>query len=406
MSGQDDGARAEAREREAIVIGAGPAGLAAAAMLRRAGVDTLVVERSEAVAASWRAHYDRLHLHTVRWLSHLPGLRFSRRHGRWVPRDGVVRYLEAYVRHHGLEVRTGTKVERLEREGERWVLRTPAGDLRARHVVVATGYNHTPHLPDWPGMDEFEGELLHASRYRNAEPYRGRDVLVVGTGNTGAEIAVDLVEGGAGRVRIAVRTPPNVVLRELNGVPSQVTGLLMRRLPPRVADALSAPVTRAAVGDLTPYGLAEPEVGPFTRVRRDDVVPIIDVGLIDLLRAGRVTAVAGVEGFRGREVLLADGSAIEPDAVVAATGYTRGLDALVGHLGLVGEKGRPVVRGGRTHPNAPGLRFIGYTNPISGMFRELGIEARRIARAVRRELRSGEPAPAAAERPLAGAGAA
>src|SRR5205085_5232233 len=130
--------------------------------------------------------------------------------GRRVSRDGVVRYLESYVRHHGLDVRTGVEVQRVERsdDGEEWLLGTPDSTLHARYVVVATGYNHTPVLPDWPGRDGFSGDLIHGQDYRNPEPYAGRDVLVIGSGNTGAEIAVDLVEGGAARVRVAVRTPP------------------------------------------------------------------------------------------------------------------------------------------------------------------------------------------------------
>src|SRR5207248_4216280 len=171
------------------------------------------------------------------------------KHGRWVSRDGVVRYLEGYVRHLGLEVRTGVEVQRLGRsdDGEEWLIRTPDGTLRARYVVVATGYNHTPVLPDWPGSDSFTGELIHGQDYRNPEPYVGRDVLVVGSGNTGAEIAVDLVEGGAARVRMAVRTPPNVFLREANGLPAQVTGVMMRRLPLGVSDAIAGAVAKAAV---------------------------------------------------------------------------------------------------------------------------------------------------------------
>src|SRR4051794_32849900 len=110
-------------------------------MLRRRGVDAVVVDRADSVGASWRRHYDRLHLHTVRWLSHLPGYRLSRRHGRWVSRDGVIRYLEGYARHHELDLMLGTAVERVDRDpaGDGFVVRTSRGDLRARNVVVATG---------------------------------------------------------------------------------------------------------------------------------------------------------------------------------------------------------------------------------------------------------------------------
>jgi len=391
-----------AEQRDAVVIGAGPAGLAAAAMLRREGVDALVLERSDDVGASWRNHYERLHLHTVRWLSNLPGYRFSRSHGRWVSRDGVVRYLEGYVRHHRLEVRTGAAVERIERTADGWLLTTPGGQLATPEVVVATGFNHTPFIADFPGKEGYERELLHAASYRNAEPYRGRDVLVVGSGNTGAEIAVDLAEGGAGRVRLAVRTPPNIVRRQLNGVPNQVTGVLMRRFPPKVVDTIAARIQRLTVPDMSARGLPRASRGLYTRVIEDGVIPIIDVGLIDAVQSGQVEVVPGLAGFDGREVLLDGGGRIEPEAVIVATGYRRGLEPLVGHLGLIGPQGKPVVHGAATSPAAPGLRFIGYSNPISGMFREIAIDSRKIARAVKRELAgrlSSPPPPVASHTP-------
>jgi putative flavoprotein involved in K+ transport len=368
---------------EAVVIGAGPGGLAAAAMLRRAGVDdTIVVERADSVAASWRQHYDRLHLHTVRWLSNLPGYRIPRPYGKWVARDDVIRYLEDYAARHELDIRFGTEVYRIDRADGNWSLKTSRGEIQGRFAVVATGHNHTPHLPNWPGRDDFAGDLIHASAYRNAEPYRGRDVVVVGSGNTGAEIAIDLAEGGARRVRLSVRTPPHVVLREAFGVPTLALGVLMRRMPPKLVDAVAGVMGRLTVGDLSPYGLPKPERGLYTRLLEDDAIPLIDVGLIDCLKRGEVDVVAGVERFDGSDVVLADGSRLAPDVVIAATGYLRGLEPLVGHLGVLGPTGRPRVVGAATHPGAPRLYFTGYTNPISGMFRELNIDARRIAKAV------------------------
>ncbi|MEA2412683.1 MAG: putative flavoprotein involved in transport [Thermoleophilaceae bacterium] len=371
-------------KRDAAVIGAGPAGLGTAAMLRKRGVDVVTIDRADAVGSSWRGHYDRLHLHTVRWLSHLPGLRIPRESGRWVHRDGVIEYLERYVSHHELDLMLGTEVTGLSRTNGSWSVETSKGPVEAHSVVVATGYNHTPFMPDYPGRDGFEGELLHASQYRNAEPYRGRDVLVVGSGNTGAEIAVDLVEGGARRVRLAVRTPPNIVRRQVGGTPNQVLAVALRRMPPRFVDGLVRQVQRFVVGDLSAYGLPRPERGVYTRVIEDDVIPIIDVGLIDCVKKRQVEIVGALLGFEGADVVLAGRERIRPEAVIVATGYRRGLERLVGGLGVLDERGKPVVNGARTPPGAPGLYFTGYTNPISGMFRELNIDARRIARAIAR----------------------
>jgi putative flavoprotein involved in K+ transport len=372
------------QQTETLVVGAGPAGLAAGAMLRRHGVEPLLVDQAGAVGDSWRQHYDRLHLHTVRWLSNLPALRIPRTEGKWVSRDGVARYLEAYARHHRLNVILRTEVARVDRDGDTWIAATSDGAIRADAIVIATGYNRSPFVPQWPGRDGYTGELIHSSAYRNAEPYRGKDVLVVGTGNSGAEIAVDLVEGGAGRVLLSVRTPPNILRRDLVGFPTQVLGVSMRRLPPRVVDSLAGVTRRLTVGDLSPYGLPPPPRGTYTRVREDDRIPILDVGLIDMLKGRRVRVVGAVEGFDGLEVVLVDGERLRPDAVIAATGFRRGLEEMVGHLGILGRHGRPVVHGPQTYPNAPDLHFIGYTNPLSGNLRELGIDARRIARALSR----------------------
>ena len=365
------------------VIGGGPGGLAVAQALRARGLRALVLERAEHVGDSWRRHYDRLRLHTTRRLSALPGLAMPRRFGRWVSRDDVVRYLEKYVEYHQLEIVTGVEVFRVERaSGGGWLLHASGGrELTGAAVVVATGFNHTPRMPDWPGRDTYTGELRHAAEYRDAAPYAGRDVLVVGVGNTGAEIAVDLVEGGASRVRLAVRTAPHIVRRSTAGWAAQYTGVLCRRLPVALVDRLARPLARISVPDLSAQGLPRPGTGLYSRVA-EGAIPVQDVGLIDAVRGGRVEVVAAVDGFEDGKILLADGTRLAPDAVIAATGYRRGLEGLVGHLDVLDDRGRPRTRGAATPPDAPGLYFTGFTNPISGMLRELAIDAERIAKAV------------------------
>ncbi|MGD1219894.1 flavin-containing monooxygenase [Streptomyces krungchingensis] len=373
-------------DRPVYVIGGGPGGLAAAYALRAQGVRAVVLEKSDKVGASWRRHYDRLHLHTTRRLSALPGLPMPRSFGRWVSRDDVVRYLEKYAEHHQLEIVTGVEVSRIEPApgGDGWLLRATGGrELTGSAVVVATGYNHTPRVPDWPGRDDYTGELLHAGQYRNPTPYAGRDVLVVGIGNTGAEIAVDLVEGGARRVRLSVRTAPHIVRRSTAGWAAQFTGILVRRLPVRLVDRLARPMARLSVPDLSAQGLPRPGTGLYSRVNEGSI-PVQDVGLIDAVRKGKVEIVAAVDGFEDGKVILADGQRIGPDAVIAATGYVRALEDVVGHLGVLDPRGRPVVHGARSPKDAPGLYFTGFTNPISGMFRELALDAQKIAKSVAR----------------------
>ena len=378
----------------AIVVGAGPAGLAAAAMLQREGIETLVLERDSG-GSSWRKFYDRLHLHTIRWLSGLPGLPIDRREGRWVSRQGVVSYLERYALHHGLKIRAPAEVQRLDRDESGWLVGTKGGAIAARFVVVATGFNREPYLPAWPGMDTFTGDLVHSIDYRNPAPYRGRDVLVIGTGNSGAEIAVDLVEGGARTVMVSVRTPPNILHRDVAGFPSQLVGLVARRLPVAIADRISLAMQRLTVGDLSRYGMPMPRVGVVTRVNQDSV-PIMDVGLIGLVKQRRVEIVPAVQGFDGPDAILASGRRIRPRAVIAATGFGRGLEHLVGRYGLIGSGGRPTVHGPDTSPSAPNLYFIGFSNPISGNLREVGIDAKRIARAVSRVKRADQASSVAA----------
>jgi putative flavoprotein involved in K+ transport len=368
----------------AIVVGAGPAGLASAAMLGRASVPSLVLEAGDAVGRSWRDRYDRLHLNTSRWFARLPGERHALDAGVFPSRDDFVAHLERCVASERLQVRLRTAVQRVERADAGWRLATRTGDFLARNVVIATGYDRVAHMPMWPGRHGFTGELLHASAYRAPDPYAEKDVLVVGPGCTGTEVALDLAQHGARRVWLAVRTPPHIVLRSSGGVPSDALAIATRRIPQRAVDALAKRMCRLSVGDLAAHGLPCPEEGIGSRFARTGISPsVVDKQFITAVREGDIRVVAAVDRFECGDVVLGCGGRLTPDVVVAATGYRRGLEGLVGHLGVLDDDGAPQARGGERHPAAPGLYFVGYRNVLTGIIREARLDARAVARAVR-----------------------
>lgn len=370
---------------EAIVCGAGTAGLAAAATLGGSGIDVAVLERSDRVAASWRNRYDGLRLNTSGFMCTQPGFRARRgRYGEFPSRDKWIEYMEDYAEHHKIDVRFGTEVQHLASVNGGWRVRTDRGELDARIVVIATGYDSEPKLPAWPGRDGFTGDLIHSSAYRNPEPYLGRDVLVVGPGTTGSEIAALLSRGGAGRVRVACRTPPNVTKRKILGLSINVSGIVLNHVPIPVADEVVWWSQRILFGDLEPYGIPRSPYGMATTTFKRQQTPLYDDdGFVRLLKSGQIKIVPAVTGFDSSDVLLADGARIQPDAVIAATGYRRGLEPLVGHLGVLDENGIPLVSGGTQHPSAPGLFFNGYRTNLSGQLRLMRPDARAIAKAAR-----------------------
>ena len=364
---------------DAVVIGAGPAGLAAAAELQKVGYSVVVIDAADGVGSSWSKHYDRLHLHTSRTMSSLPGRPMPRRYGRWVARDDFRAYLADYAKAEKLDVRLGVTAGSVSKTDDRWTVDTSIGALAADVVVVATGYNHTAKIPDWPGLSDYTGRVIHSSEYRNPAALNARDVLVVGPGNSGAEIAADLAGAGVG-VRLAVRTPPNIVRRQVLGIPTQSLTLSTYPLPTKVADRVARGMQILTVGDLSKYGLSKPPRGMFSQQAEDDVTPTIDVGLIDALRAGSITVVGAVESFTADSVRLADGTSVSPELVLVATGFQRGLEPLVGDLGVIAPGGRPLINADEQLPGLEGLFFLGYSNPITGNIRQVAIDARKIAR--------------------------
>ena len=360
-------------------------------MLERHGISTLVLDSGSRVGDRWRERYDGLRLNTVRWMSDLPGYRMNRRFGRWPSRDAWAAYLEQYAHEHDLAIQPDTTVERVDHADGRWRLTTATSGLEADAVIIATGLDRIPKIPAWPGVGDFEGELVHSSGYRSPEDYRGRDVLVVGSGNSAFEIADFLSRGGARHVSIAIRRPPIIVRREYFGIPLTVFSLLGRVFPDRALDWIGWTLPPLFLGDLSRHGIPRPR-RRLSDMRREKYVPPVDSGFVDSVKRGAITVVDAVERLDGPDVVLSDGSRLAPDVVIAATGYRTALEPIVGHLNVLREDETPIVHGPQTLPDTPGLYFIGFHFVLTATLPHLSTEARAIAETVARA-RVGRSAP-------------
>ena len=362
---------------EAIIVGAGPAGLACAACLRQADVHAMILEKAGAVGAVWRRHYDRLHLHTDRGHSGLPGLAMPKTYPRYPARAQVVEYLERYAAILDLRPCFGVEVRRVGRKDGAWCVETSAGSLTAPNVIVATGFADWPYRPRWPGEDRFGGDIRHSTDYRNPVPYVGKRVLVVGLGNSGGEIAFDLAEAGVA-VTVAVRGPVNIVPRDLLGIPIMNVAILLRLLPPRVAAALSALVVRLSIGSLRRLGLRRGDAGPLSSVADSGRVPLLDFGTVAKIRDGSIAVRPDIRALDAGIVEFVDGRREVFDAIIAATGFRPDLRELLPRAEVTLRKGgMPRLSGAPT--SEPGLYFCGFYISPTGQLREIGMEAQRIA---------------------------
>ena len=364
-------------ETDAIVVGAGPAGLACAVTMRAAGLNVAVLEKAGCVGSVWRRHYDRLHLHTDRRRSGLPGMAMPNSFSRYPSREQVVSYLEDYAARFDIKPVFDTAVSRLVRDGANWRADTDRGAFSSPVAVVATGIAGAPYRPVWPDAEFFRGEVMHSSCYRNPAGFAGKRVLVVGFGNSGGEIALDLANAGID-VALAVRGAVQILPRELLGLPILAWAIMYRRWPARLVDLINAPVLRLALGRIEDLGLRRAAKGPRQMIEEDGRVPLIDIGTPGAIRNGSIKIRGGIDRLTPEAVVFADGKSEPFDAIVLATGFRPDLRRLLpGAEGVFDRHGMPLVTGRATRE--PGLYFCGQITSPTGQLREIGIEAQRIA---------------------------
>jgi cation diffusion facilitator CzcD-associated flavoprotein CzcO len=366
-----------------IVIGAGASGLAAADALSRRGLPVLVLEQENRVAEPWRRRHDRLSLNTHRVFSSLPGLSYPPGTTAFPTRENVVAYLERFAAERGLAIAFGAAVERVRPDGDGWIVTTADGKhRRTAHVVVATGHDKVPWMPDWPGRETFRGRLIHAADFGRTEDYAGKRVIVVGAGNSGFDVLNHLAAGKPAAIRLSVRQGPSLLPKRVGHTAVHRLAGIMEKLPTGLTDLAIAATQRLVLGDLTRLGLPKAPRGGATRLRDEQIAIPVDDGAVAAMRAGRIEVVAPLAHFQPDGVVLADGRVLDADVVIAATGYRTGLDTMLDGLGVLDPAtGRPKATGAQP-TGRKGLWFIGMRPSITGHFHGAGREARALAQAI------------------------
>lgn len=330
----------------AIVVGAGPSGLATAACLNRLSIPNIVLEREDCFASIWtKKSYDRLHLHLAKQFCELPHMPFPATSPTYISRKEFVKYLNDYVTHFSISPMYLRRVElaTFEENQKKWkvkVRNVESGEeeeYSGRFLVVATGETSDEFVPEVEGLESFNGEIIHSTLYKNGEKYRGKNVLVVGSGNSGMEIALDLSDHGA-KTSIVVRSPLHIMSKVI----AHIELVLLPYLPLHIVDSIGVLLSKLYFGDLMKYGIQRPKEGPFYMKEMYGKYPIVDVGTITKIKSGEIKVLPAIARITSNEMVFKNGKSHPFDAIIFATGFKRSTNKWLQDDGyLLNEDGIP-----------------------------------------------------------------
>ncbi|XP_058105402.1 indole-3-pyruvate monooxygenase YUCCA8-like [Magnolia sinica] len=356
-----------------IIVGAGPSGLAVAASLRLHSIPSIILEKADTIAPLWRHRtYDRLCLHLPKPLCELPHLPFPSHFPNYPSKQHFLSYLLCYAQLFSLRPHFCHTVTDARYDPSHSVWRVTTTDSAqfgdpiefiSRWLVVATGENAEPIVPELAGIEAFvEGKkAVHSSDYKTGGDYRGKKVLVIGCGNSGMEVCLDLCEHGA-MPFMSVRSGVHILPREMFGMSTYVLAMkLLKWLPVRIVDRFLLMVAKRMIGDTEKYGLKRPKVGPIELKNTTGRTPVLDVGTLANIKNGRINIVPEVESLTSKGAKFVDGREMDFDSLVFATGYRSNVPSWLKDSDFFTEDGKPKAPFPSGWKGENGLYVVGFT---------------------------------------------
>ncbi|CAG7909081.1 hypothetical protein HID58_037416 [Brassica napus] len=361
-----------------VIVGAGPSGLAVAAGLKREGVPFIILERANCIASLWQNRtYDRLKLHLPKQFCQLPNFPFPEDYPEYPTKFQFIQYLEEYATHFDINPKYNETVQsaKYDETFGLWRVKTisKSGQLGScefeyicRWLVVATGENAEKVVPDFEGLEDFGGDVLHAGDYKSGGRYQGKKVLVVGCGNSGMEVSLDLYNHGA-NPSMVVRSSVHVLPREILGKSTFELGVtMMKWMPVWLADKTLLLLARIVLGNTDKYGLKRPTIGPLELKNKEGKTPVLDIGALPKIRAGKIKIVPGIIKFGRGIVELVDGRVLDIDSVILATGYRSNVPSWLKDNDFFSDDGIPKNPFPNGWKGEAGLYAVGFTR--KGLF--------------------------------------
>jgi len=369
------------KQTNTLVIGASISGLASAAALQKQDIEYIIIEKESQVVAPWRNHYERLHLHTNKRVSNLPYKKFDRTIPGYPSRQQVVDYLEEYQKEFNIDPVFNAEARSVKKEGDCWLTETNIETFRSKYVIMATGPFGKPKPVNFKGMETFPGKLIHSYAYKTGKDFKGQKVLVVGFGNSACEIAIDLYEQEA-LPSMSVRSPVNVIPRDILGIPILEISQLMSRMPPRLADTINAPLMRLLFGDITKLGLKKMSYGLFEQIQKDGNVPVLDIGIIKHIRKGHIKIFEDIDHIEGSTIHFTDNRRENFDAIIAGIGYYQNAAEIVSADKTRFDDLRSCVDK-QKYFGKDGLYFCGFWIGPRGQIHEISLDAQKISKDIK-----------------------